>query len=67
MAQGKIMSDETITFNGWKMFEKILIRGFKHFGIIPNDFTGNLTLHINDGNLCEIDRFERGLRKRVVK
>jgi hypothetical protein len=53
--------------NEWKTFEKFLAQGLKHFGVIAPNFTGKITLHLNDGNLCDIDRFEVGLRKKLNK
>lgn len=50
----------------WKSFEKLLLQGLKHFGLIDAKFTGKITLHLNDGGLCDIDRFEVGLRKKLV-
>jgi len=52
--------------NEWKTFEKFLLQGLKHFGITDSKFTGKITLHFNDGGLCDIDRFEIGLRKKIV-
>lgn len=51
----------------WKQFEQFLINGLKHFGMIDPTFTGRITLHMNRGNLCDIDRFEVGIRKSLTK
>jgi hypothetical protein len=53
--------------NDWKTFEKFLIQGLKHFEVIDSKFTGKITLHLNDGNLCDIDRHEVGMRKILTK
>ena len=50
----------------WKTFEKFLVQGLKHFGVIDSKFTGKITLHLNDGNLCDIDRYEVGI-KRILR
>ncbi len=50
----------------WKTFEKFLLQGLKHFGVIDSKFTGKITLHLNDGNLCDIDRYEVGI-KRILR
>jgi hypothetical protein len=52
--------------NEWKTFENFLLQGLKHFGIIDPKFTGKITLHLNDGGLCDIDRFEVSLRKKII-
>jgi len=52
--------------NEWKIFERLLLQGLKRYGIIDSKFTGRITLHFNDGNLCDIDRFEIGLRKKII-
>jgi len=51
----------------WKQFEKVLLQGLKHFGLIDSNFTGRITLHLNNGGFCDIDRFEVGLRKKMEK
>ena len=52
--------------NEWKTFEKFLVQGLKHFGVIDPKFTGKITLHLNDGCLCDMDRFEVGI-KRILR
>jgi hypothetical protein len=51
----------------WKQFEKVLLQGLKYFGMIDSNFTGRITLHLNNGSLCDIDRFEVGLRKKIER
>ena len=36
-----------------------LIAMFCALGLIPRDFTGNLTININAGSICDIWRAER--------
>lgn len=51
----------------WKNLEKSLVKGLVDFGIIPEQFTGQLTFHFNVGGLCDIDKLERGLTKKFKK
>ncbi len=44
------------------MTEKIIVECLVTMGIIHSQFTGSLTLHFNQGAICDIDRLERSLK-----
>lgn len=50
----------------WKEFERAIGQNLKRFGLIGEKFTGQLTFHFNDGSVCDIDKLERSLKKRLV-
>lgn len=49
-----------------KEWEKLIVNGMKCAGLIGDRFTGQITLHFNDGSICDIDKLEKGLKKRII-
>jgi hypothetical protein len=60
-----IQKNKMETLNDWKSFEKFLISGLKNFGLIDQKFTGQVTLHFNEGGLSDIEKLERRVVRRL--
>ncbi len=49
----------------WTVFEQELIAGLKRFKIIDEKFTGQVILHCNEGGLCDFEKIEKSLKKKM--
>ena len=54
-----------MTSDQWKSFERDFVAMLKHLGMIDEKFTGQLTLHFNEGGLSDFDKIEKSLKKKI--
>lgn len=59
------MKSIDINLSAWKQFKKLMMQELLKYGIVPERFTGYLTIHCNDGEICEMDRVEKNILKRL--
>lgn len=40
--------------SNWKQSKKLIMQELVKLGILPEGFTGNFTVHLNAGSICDI-------------
>ena len=50
-----------------KKCECDIVRLCIKLGVISGNFTGSVTFHFNVGNVCDYEKLERGLRRKLSK
>jgi hypothetical protein len=46
-------------------YEKSILDSLMFLGIIGREFTGSVTIHMGKGGICDYEKNEKGLRKRI--
>jgi len=51
--------------NGRNEHELNIVNSLLMLGIIGSDYTGSVTIHLNQGGISDYEKNEKGLRKRI--
>jgi hypothetical protein len=51
--------------NGRDEHELSIVNSLLMLGIIGTDYTGSVTIHLNQGGISDYEKNEKGLRKRI--
>jgi hypothetical protein len=51
--------------NGRDKHELSIVNSLLMLGIIGADYTGSVTIHLNQGGISDYEKNEKGLRKRI--
>jgi hypothetical protein len=48
-----------------ELYEKNILDSLILMGIIGKEFTGSVIIHLSQGGICDYEKNEKGLRKRI--
>ncbi len=56
---------ERVAVGGIEKYEQLILDALSGLGIIGLRFTGSVVLHLNEGKICDFEKTERSLKKKL--